>query len=253
VLPCRSVGKGAPGRRVARNEPTSGLRATMSRTRERSIPTHTARSAEAGTASRGNSEIIDLWFALARFEWSCLVIVPAGSGSSAEKIARSLAEAGQHLSDLAISAVSVRVVGPASVRALLGLVSRVREGQSDAVWPPRIPNDVERLLAAYVDGEDPSPAKEGRRGGQESRRRNGRHAEDFDHGGERRSAAGAPRRLIIAIPSVLTDPLGIAVARAADGVLLTIEMNRTRLADAARSAEAIGRERLVGACLVSTA
>jgi len=64
-------------------------------------------------------------------------------------------------------------------------------------------------------------------------------------------AAGpaAPEQLVVAIPSVVTEPLGVAVARQADVVVLCIRLGRTGLADARRAIELIGPDRVAG-CLV---
>jgi hypothetical protein len=60
---------------------------------------------------------------------------------------------------------------------------------------------------------------------------------------------GAPGRLVLAIPSVVSEPLGVTVARKADLVVLCVRMGRTRVADAQRTIELLGRDRLAG-CLV---
>ena len=57
-------------------------------------------------------------------------------------------------------------------------------------------------------------------------------------------------QLVLALPPVLVEPLGLAVAREADAVLLTVVRGRTRLADVRRTVELLGRERLVGCVLV---
>ncbi len=62
--------------------------------------------------------------------------------------------------------------------------------------------------------------------------------------------SGAPVELIVAVQPVLVEPLGLAVVRAADAVILCIEMGRTRLAAVRRTIELIGRERIAGCLLV---
>ena len=57
-------------------------------------------------------------------------------------------------------------------------------------------------------------------------------------------------RVIVAIPPVVTEPLGIAVTDAADAVVLCIERGRTRSPSARRTIEMIGRDRIVGCVLV---
>jgi hypothetical protein len=54
---------------------------------------------------------------------------------------------------------------------------------------------------------------------------------------------------IIAIDPVTSNPGGIAVALAADAVLLCVELGKTSIAVARRTIELIGRERFIG-CVV---
>ena len=60
--------------------------------------------------------------------------------------------------------------------------------------------------------------------------------------------AGLVSKLVIAIPSVLAEPLGLVVAKAADAVVLCIEKGHTTMPDAQRTITLIGRERIAG-CL----
>jgi hypothetical protein len=69
-----------------------------------------------------------------------------------------------------------------------------------------------------------------------------------------RKSAGASAvkrggEVIVAVDPVVDNPLGIAIALAADAVLVTIEMGVTDLASARRTIEMVGRERLLG-CVV---
>jgi hypothetical protein len=63
---------------------------------------------------------------------------------------------------------------------------------------------------------------------------------------------GVPENLqvIIALPPVLDDPLGVAIAHAADAAVLCVEMGKTRLGSARRTIELVGRERFVGSVLL---
>ncbi|HSN13091.1 MAG TPA: hypothetical protein VLT61_00565 [Anaeromyxobacteraceae bacterium] len=58
-------------------------------------------------------------------------------------------------------------------------------------------------------------------------------------------------RLVIAISSVITEPLGLGATAAADAVIVCIEQGRTRLADARRTIELVGRDRIAGCYLVT--
>ena len=60
----------------------------------------------------------------------------------------------------------------------------------------------------------------------------------------------SPLAVIVAVPSVLTEPVGLALAQAADGVVLCASMGETRLDEARRTKELIGADRVVGCIMV---
>lgn len=68
--------------------------------------------------------------------------------------------------------------------------------------------------------------------------------------GEVRDASAPYGRVIVAIPPVVSEPLGIAVTDAADAVVLCIEKGRTRSPSARKTIDMIGRGRIVGCVLV---
>ena len=59
--------------------------------------------------------------------------------------------------------------------------------------------------------------------------------------------------IIIAVDPVVENPLGIAIAFAADAVLVTIELGVTDLASARKTIEMIDRERLLGCVIIDRA
>jgi len=59
-----------------------------------------------------------------------------------------------------------------------------------------------------------------------------------------------PERLVISIPAVASQPLGLSAVQEADAVVICIELGRTKLAAARKTVEVVGRERLVGCFLV---
>ena len=62
--------------------------------------------------------------------------------------------------------------------------------------------------------------------------------------------AGPPSsRVIVAVPSVIAEPLALAVTDAADAVALYVRKGSTRLKAAARTIELVGRDRIVGCVL----
>ncbi len=60
----------------------------------------------------------------------------------------------------------------------------------------------------------------------------------------------SPLEVIVAVHSVLTEPLGLALVQAAGGVVLCVELGRTRLEAARQTIELVGRERIVGSVVV---
>ena len=69
-------------------------------------------------------------------------------------------------------------------------------------------------------------------------------------GGHAVSAAPNGTPLIIAIESVVSNPLALAVTLACDVVLLCIELGKTDLASARHSVDLLGREHIVGTVLI---
>ncbi len=59
-------------------------------------------------------------------------------------------------------------------------------------------------------------------------------------------AAAARGRTIIALDPVVSNPAGLAIALAADAVLLCVTLGQTEIAAARRTVELIGRDRFIG-------
>jgi hypothetical protein len=57
-------------------------------------------------------------------------------------------------------------------------------------------------------------------------------------------------RLLIAIPPVVTEPLGLAVTEVADAVVLCVQRGASRVRVAERTVELVGRDRIVGALML---
>jgi hypothetical protein len=66
------------------------------------------------------------------------------------------------------------------------------------------------------------------------------------------TAVGQRKRFVMAIDSPLENPIAIRVLSACDAVLLLLEKGRSRIPDAQRTVELVGRERLIGAVLGSS-
>jgi hypothetical protein len=178
-------------------------------------------------------EYQELWFALAKREWMSVVLVPAHPGGSAAEIGKLLAEIGTRLSEIPVTAIAVSSMGYDSAFALSDLQQHV-----DRDWRTRSDRTpVINVTGKVVSEDEPADAE--------------RAAATPRNGGSAEALTIPPAaKLIIAIPAVVSEPLGLAAAHSADAVILTVEMGRTRIADARRTVELIGRERIAGCFIV---
>ena len=168
----------------------------------------------------------ELWFAIARRPWVSVVLVPAEPGASAADVATSLADVGTRLRDTPVTAIVADAIDYDSARLLSDLNHITTDGGG------RRGARVVEVEATAVPG-DPAPLL----------------LEP-----PMRDAALLPPlgRVIVAIRPVVDEPLGVAVAQAADAVVLCVEMGSTRLASARRTIELIGADRVMGAFLLRT-
>jgi hypothetical protein len=65
------------------------------------------------------------------------------------------------------------------------------------------------------------------------------------------STTGRGGAVIVALEPVIANPLGMAIALAADAILITIELGVTDLASARRTIELVGRDRLLGCVVIN--
>ena len=170
----------------------------------------------------------ELWLSLVRSRWSSLVLLPADPAGSAAAIARGLADVGSRLSDVPVTAVTADSLEYTSALAIRDLQRRVLGEQGGA--PDR--RVVVHVTATPVE-DAPSPG-----------------AGPRAYGGEPIAPAPEPGRIVVAIPAVLSVPLGLALVAEASAVVLCIERGRTRLADVRRTVELVGRDRIGGCFLV---
>jgi hypothetical protein len=174
-----------------------------------------------GDEARPRREYQELWFSLARLHWASVVLVPADHGGSAVEVATSLADVGTRLRDTPVTAIVANRVDYAAARALADLQPRLHRAGPWRSGPE---------LEAH-----PAPGA-GERG-----------PEGAVHQGFAMPPIG---RAIIAIQPVVDEPLGVAVAQAADAVVLCVRLCSSRLGAARRTIELIGAERVIGAVLV---
>ena len=157
-----------------------------------------------------SKDVQELWFATRRREWRSLCIMPASPGESVLGIAQALAEVGQ-----ITRRISIRIIN-AEGMDLAAIADLVTTMADDA--PAPMPSST-----AWTS----SPARLSAMG-------------PITH--------SAPA--IIAIESVISNPLILPVALAADAVLLAVTLERSELASARHSIELIGRDRLIGTVLI---
>lgn len=195
---------------------------------------HFHQAGRAGAAAgEPDRDVQELWFTLARRRWSSLVLVPADEGLSVANLATQLADIGGRLRDTPVTAVIADAIDSESARMLADLQARVQEDhsgparsdvvESHIVVPrlgTRLPQDAQAADGAAADG-----ARE-------------------------TMPIGPAAQLVVAIQPVVVEPLGVAIAQAADTVILCLELGKTRLAAARRTIELIGPERVAGAFLV---
>ena len=168
----------------------------------------------------------ELWFSISRKPWTSLVLVPVDPGRSASTVAKLTAEVANRLAGTPVTAVTADKLDFDSACLLADMqrhtsIERQRGPVVETtVWP------AQEYLA-----EPGSPAGEG--------------------APEKDLARALPTsgRLIVEVPSVIDEPLGVAVAQAAGTVVLCIEMGWTRLADVKKTVDLIGRELIAGCFL----
>ncbi len=170
------------------------------------------------TADLPSMELQQLWFAmLRRRAWSSLVVIPADAGSSAVSTARGIASvAERHLGRRVV------VITPGELCALDEL-------------PTLVPVHAERAPVEHPEGA-----------GWEIVLR-----ESIRMHTDRPELEGLTKTptVIMALEPVVSSPLGIAIASAADAALLCVTLGETPLASAKRTIELVGRERFIG-CVV---
>lgn len=198
------------------------------------------RTRRSWTAKSASREYLELWTQLARREWNSIGIVPADPQGSTADIASALAEVGQRLSYTPVTAISLTSLEYGSALALADLQQHVaRERRNGAVSAP---------AADGAAASEKAPAS-----GAAAPVDDGAPAATAPVPGEPRSGALVripTARLIISVPSVLTDPLGLTVLEQADALVLAVRLNRSRLAEVRRTLEMVGRERVIGCYLV---
>jgi hypothetical protein len=177
-------------------------------------------------------ECQELWFALAQQSWTSIVIVPADREGSSAALASALADVGKRVSENPVTAITFSALEYDTARALADVQRHIERARRRSA--PQRNSQVVEVSATVVDDDD----SEGQ--GTDGSPRQHRGVSLLDPDGQ----------VIISIPPVVEEPLGLAFAHAADAVVLLVERGVTRYADARRSIELIGRERIAGCFLL---
>ncbi|HVO20934.1 MAG TPA: hypothetical protein VMU15_16850 [Anaeromyxobacter sp.] len=200
----------------------------------------------------GGRDYLELWINLARREWGSLVVIPADRDGSTADIANALADIGQRLSYGPVTAITVTSLEYGSALALADLQQHVeRERQNFAQASPVVNVPAEpgpSPEGAAAQGASPAPGTPPTGAPSQDGAVPAQPAE----GGNRSQSlvVAPPARLIISVPPVVTEPLGLAAAEEADAVVLAVRMNHSRMADVRRTIELVGRNQITGCFLV---
>jgi hypothetical protein len=201
-------------------------------------------------------DVLELWINLARRDWGSLVIIPADRDGSTAEIANTLADIGQRLSYGPVTAITVTSLEYGSALALADLQQHIdrerrnwdRGAQTVTVTPEAGPGgDAEPAAASSASSPPGTPAGPPSGPGAEFP-----EAGTFNNGSSRSEALVVvpPARLIISVPPVVTEPLGLAAAEEADAVVLAVRMYHSRMAEVRRTIQLVGRNRITGCFLV---
>jgi hypothetical protein len=68
--------------------------------------------------------------------------------------------------------------------------------------------------------------------------------------GKLAARAGCTERAIVALPRLLRSPAGVALAQAADAVILCVALGSSAIAEAEQILAEVGRERVIGSVVV---
>jgi hypothetical protein len=188
-------------------------------------------------------EYLELWIHLSRRKWGSLVIIPADRDGSTAEIANALAEIGQRLSYGPVTAIAVSSLEFGSALALADLQQHLeRERRAGGISAQEFPaeeqppvEDAPTTGAAPSGAEPVVPSPE---------------PVAFEPPKTEALAKVPPARLIISIPPVLTEPLGLTAAQESDAVVLAVRLNRSRMDEVRRTLQLVGRERVIGCFLV---
>jgi hypothetical protein len=175
-------------------------------------------------------ELIELWSTLAQLKWTSLMLIPTDPDGSTAEIAKALASIGQLLGSQPVTAVHLNSLEYGSALALVDLQRHARGLETSAA----------AARAPIIELNSPPPGSDQ----QDAEPRTGSRASEA-------IVLSPPTRLVISIPAVIAEPLGISAAREADVVVLAVRMAKTRMDNVRRTIELVGKNRIAGCYLVT--
>lgn len=192
------------------------------------------RSAPLLLAPLAASDLVALWFTLAQRRWTSLTVVPADRAGSSEELVRAVVDTGKRLGEGGVTAITMSSLDARAARTLATLQRYAEREGGRALGSP----DAVETVAAGAAEEGDGPALESEPAG------------ELDPSHRAQLILPAPGRVMIAIPSVIDEPMGLAVTQASSLVAIAIGLGRTTQADARRTIDLIGRDRIAGCILV---
>ncbi len=203
------------------------------------------RNGEIPRAARSaGRDVLELWINLARRDWGSLVVIPADRNGSTADIANTLADIGQRLSYGPVTAITVTSLEYGSALALADLQQHVERERRNWVRPSVTvgPDGNAGAPGAAPGPASSPPSTAGVAPGEPPQAGEGPRSEAL--------VVVPPARLIISVPPVVKEPLGLAAAEEADAVVLAVRMNHATMADVRRTIQLVGRQRITGCFLV---
>jgi hypothetical protein len=221
--------------------------------------TEMAKARDVAPIGPGEQAYLRLWFSVAKRPWRSLVLVPGDAERSAETVARTLAEVGQKVSGTPVQSIIMSTLDYGTAQALADLQEQLRHISEERSEPPRAIEVYPVGSPRAHEGQEGDPAHEGEAApnwawarAPDDRRDDAQPLPPPDEGAghDSRLHPLPASRFVIAVPFLLTEPLGLAATQGADEVLILVELGRTRVADVKAIVEQVGRERVTGCVLV---
>jgi hypothetical protein len=160
----------------------------------------------------------ELWFRLARKPWQSVVLVPAHRGGSTAVLASLLADVARSVRSVPVTLFIM--ADPMDYAPAVKIVVSARSEHA-----------IQRTEALDYAGATQIVANVAS------------SAHEYPEG----TSVG---KVIVSLQPVVAEPLGLAVTQAADAVILCIEAGRTPIAEALKTIDLIGRDRIIGSLFI---